>query len=425
MTGVIDLGEVRHVPEAAVPRPAPWLSPGLRRGLAALGAAVALLTAGAAAPVRGDLVEVTLPVSANYSFASGDAVYLTDYDTIVRYELPDARERWRAPVPPIGRSQHAFPLGELVLFTGEGPESETVALDGTTAEQRWRQPGAPFHTGDDQVLLWHRRPGEPTVRYTMVDAATGAARWTLTSPDDTPPVIDDDRFVRWSPTGQVEVRDLRSGQVRATGAVPPPDADAVSRDSGPGVQMVGDLILVARWRDRQAMVDAYDLERFARRWTAAVDLTSEFLSECGDVLCVSQALLRGGMRALDVDTGRVRWSNDRMARVHRFGPVLLGYGLSTDVPQIMVVDPADGHLRANLGPWELGWSYRDDGRLLATRPDSHGNTWIAELDPLAGITRMLGLARDAYGCQHRDGMVTCRRSGGTTGIWYPRRRLDG
>ncbi|MEJ3743571.1 PQQ-binding-like beta-propeller repeat protein [Actinomycetes bacterium KLBMP 9797] len=421
---VIDLGEVRQVPEAAVPPTGPSLSPGMRRGLAALGAVVALVAAGGAAPVRGHLREVIAMTDATHAFVGGDAVYVAGADTIARHEIPSGAEKWRVSVPASGRQGGAFAFGGMVLVTVEGSESETIALDGETGERRWRRPGSPSPTGDDRVLLSHQRPGEITVRYAMVDVGTGVARWTLTDLAGDHVYYDDKRFVRWSPTGRIEVRDLGTGQVLATGAVPPPDVDTAQSPAGSGLALAGGMMLVARQRGGQAMADAYDLERFTRRWTAVLDMSFEYPTLCGDLLCVNDFSGDGGVRALDPDTGRVRWTNDQTGWIERIGPVLLSYGDPEQPPPVRVLDPANGHLRADLGRWKIGWPIADDGRVIATREDAERNTWIAELDLFGGAVRILGVARDTYNCDAGEWMVICQRAGGAIGIWYPRRRLD-
>lgn len=423
---VIDLGELRHAPEAADSPPPPrrrrW------RGFAALGAAAAMLAAGGAAPVRSGLIEATIPgpVSETYFSDGIDGVFVVSGNTIAKYAVAGARLRWRVrvPVPLDGPLRGVFTVGRTVLVTAVGARPQTAALDAETGRLRWDHPGWIGQSGDDHVLLGDQQLGDATLRYTSVELTTGRARWTVTVPTEVTTHHDEDRFVRFWPSGRAEVRDVRTGQVVATGAVPPPAPEIPGGERLLSVQVVAGLVLVARRRDDRPVVDAYGLDGLQRRWTAQIDLAREHVSDCGDAICVGQTTGAPGVRLVERDTGRTRWSDDRWMGLTAIGPALLAHGATANAPYTAILDPEDGRERAALDQWELGWPMRG-GRTLAVRNASSGNqTWIAEVDLSAGTTRILGLARDASACQATVIVVTCRRQGGSFGIWYPRRRLN-
>jgi outer membrane protein assembly factor BamB len=411
---LIDLGEARAPAEAAEGRPLIG-RPGWR-WFVALAATAGVLATGVPEPVRGHLVEATV-AAGDYAFSGPDGVYLADGDTLLKYGLPPTRPRWRVSGPDLP-ALGGFLVGETVLITGHGPVSQTAALDARTGAVRWRRAGTPTFIGGDEVLMTHERSGAATVRYEVVDVATGAVRWSLADPHRDPVFYDRDAFVRWSPSGRVEVRDLGTGRVLATGVVPPPDAGT----GGWGVQVVGRLMLVPRERGGRAVADAYDLERLVRRWTADLDLASEIVSGCGDALCVSRAAGAIGVRVLESGTGRVRWSDDRRGALERVGPVMLSYGFPEQPPRVQILDAANGHLLADLGQWDIGWPIGDDGLAMAIRPAPDGGAWIAELDLIRAEVRLLGVTRDAFACQTGWTVVACQRPDGTTAIWYPRHR---
>ncbi|GAA4461661.1 hypothetical protein GCM10023170_065070 [Phytohabitans houttuyneae] len=418
---VIDLGVVREAPEAVL---------GSRRGprgwrwFAVFGL-LAVLLAGGPEPVRGHLAEATVATAGKYVFSGPTGLYVVDGDTIRNYRLPGGEVGWQVTVPAQGRAQSAFLIDGTVLVTGDGADSRTSALDAETGRLRWERAGSPNFVGDGGlVLLTDPRPGVLTVRYEVVELATGAVRWELTDLAGEAVFHGGDRFVRWSLPDQVEVRDMGTGRVVTTGVVPPWDDDLLRSYSGSGVQVVGGMMLVPRYRGGRPVADAYDLDRLVLRWTADLDLSSMHVSECGDLLCVDQASAAGGVHAIEPETGRVRWSDSGAHRLERVGSVMVAYGMLEQPPRIRILDPANGNLRADLGRWEIGWPYGDDGRVVATRPSPDGGALIAELDVNRGKVRILGVTRDAFACHSGWALVICNREGDNTGIWYPRDRAD-
>jgi hypothetical protein len=429
---VIDLDVARDLPDlpgrSRAGRMRRW------RAAAVLGAAAAVLaTAVAASPVRVALVEQTFAGAARPDqpvvAATSDGVYLvresggeTDPGerTIIRYRLPGAAQVWRVSVLTSGAVHNVNVVdGTLLLHAGGQPQ--TIALRAADGRFLWRRTGWWSEAGAGQLLLSYRAPGERRDIYQAVALTTGQTRWAISVPAGELVLPDRSRLVRWSGGGRAEIRDVRTGAVLTSGTLPL-DENAAAPGSEPGVQVAGELLLVAGWHGVRPVATAYGLDRLDRRWQADIDLSSVVVDGCGAELCVSARNGLGGVRMLERDTGRTRWADDRWAHLTYAGSTLLGFGLGYGPAQIAVLDPASGRQIADLGRWETSRSIAADGRMLGVRTQpGTARSWIAELDTAAWTTRVLGVARDAFACQPGPAAVTCRRTGGTVGVWYPRR----
>ncbi|MEH1130679.1 outer membrane protein assembly factor BamB family protein [Micromonospora sp. CPCC 206061] len=433
---VIDLGEVREAP-VGDDRPPPW-TPRQRRAVRAVATVVVALLAAGAAPVRPALVMLEFPAAVgDRTVISGntDAIYLLSPSTdslgqgereIVKYRVPGGQEQWRRSVSTAGPLRTAVAEGGILFALAEAYEPETIALDGGSGEVLWRRAGWLGDVSAEQVFLSHDPRDEETAMYVALDPWTGVERWSLTVPLEEMVLHDRERLARWRGDGTVEVRDLRTGELVVRGKVPPPELDPLV-DSNPGVQLVEGLLLVAGALD-PPVTTAYHVDRLQPAWQANIDLMNEYVtSECVDseTLCVGGQAL--GVRVIERATGRTRWASDRWSWLWRAGPALVAFGPPFEPARITVVDPADGREIAELGRWDTPpMSINADGRMYAARTEpSTGRSWIAELDPAAGVTRVLGVVRDSFACQAGQLVVTCRRAGGTVAVWYPRRRLDG
>jgi outer membrane protein assembly factor BamB len=433
---VIDLGEVREAP-VGDDRPPPW-TPGQRRAVRAVAALVVALLAAGAAPVRPALVMLEFPAAVGDRTVisdSTDAVYLLSPSTdslgqgereIVKYRLPGGQEAWRTSVPTAGPLRTAVADRGILFALAEAYEPETIALDAGTGEVLWRRAGWLGDTSAEHVFLSHDPRDEETALYMALDPRTGAEKWSIAVPLEEMVLYSRQRLVRWRSDGAVEVRDLRTGGLVIRGQVPPPEVDPLV-DGNPGVQLVDGLLLVAGPLDRP-VTTAYDVDRLQPAWQANIDLMNQYVSgECVDsgTLCVGGQ--EPGVWVIERATGRTRWVSDRWSWLWRAGPVVVAFGPPFEPSRVAVIDPADGREIADLGRWETPpMSFKADGRMYASRTEpGSGRSWIAELDPARGVTRVLGVVPDSFACQAGQLVVTCRRVGGTVAVWYPRRRLDG
>jgi hypothetical protein len=432
---VIDLGVLRDGPE--LPGRSPAGRPRRWRAVSVLSAAsIVLATAVAASPVRAALVERTFPgVPARSDQPvvadTTDGVYVMRANgadagpgerTIIRYGPARTGQAWRISLATPGEVNSAGVVDGTLLVHADGWEPQTIALRAADGREMWRRTGWWRDAGSGQLLLSYRAPGEQVDIYQAVALATGAVRWSMSVPSSEWVLHDRGRLVRWSVGGRVEVRDLRTGAVVSRGLLPP-DEVATGHNSLPGAQVAGGLLLVAGWDGGRPVATAYGLERLDPRWRAGIDLSRESVYGCGGELCVSGRDGEGGVRLLERDTGSTRWANDRWDDLAYAGSTLLAFGPPPGPPQIVVVDPATGRPIGDLGRWQIPRTMAPDGRMLAVRTEpGTDRSWIAELDPAARTARVLGVADDAFACQAGHTAITCRRTGGAVGVWYPRRK---
>ncbi|MFC0531099.1 outer membrane protein assembly factor BamB family protein [Phytohabitans kaempferiae] len=436
VTGVIDLGEMRHGPEAVVPEPVRtsfrWRFTWALAGLAAL-----VVTLGPAMPEPVGLTESTIPARlGDTAFAVGDRFYVVTSDrtelagprTITAYGLPDATRLWEAPLPLVGALRGVgATAGQMLISTQPEllEQVESLSIKEDTGQIMWRRralfEGVTPVRG--HVLLWTSPDGTPTAStgrevLEAVDPVTGAVRWSYRVPTGAWLSY---RYVSQAPThvvtllpsGRVEVRDAEDGQVlTAADLLParPPEVPASY------VQFAGDLLLVRGG----PTVTAYGLERLDRRWTATIDLATEYVAPtCGETLCVVSHI--GGVRVVDPATGRVLWSDPARTFVRRAGDLLVAEVRGRDgLTDLSVLDPRTGQQLNELGQWAL-IAPPGDGDLLAMRTDlATSRAWLARIDPATGAVHFFGVVRSVAGdCEVRAGAVLCRRLNATIGVWRP------
>lgn len=418
---VIDLGEARDEPDL----PARTWPPRQRRAVGAVVALVALLLAGGAAtPVRSGLVAVTVQATAaDDILVEGDGLYLmrpsrgvvrAGLRTVTRYRLPDASEpEWEAALYTAGPVRGVSIVDGTLLVTAEGPEMQTIAIRPDTGQELWRRSGWWYSTGPGRVLLADYSGGV-TQQLFSVELKTGDVRWSVSLPADEPVLADRDRVVHWTKAGAVRVHDAGTGDLVASAHLP--------ADPETAGQVLDGLVLVPGLAGGRPIVTAYGVDRLDRRWQADIDVRNEYVGgECGDAFCVGTGD-DSGIRLIDRATGRTRWSAPGWGYTHSVGPYLLAYGDGhAEMSRVAVLDPADGHIVAELGEWNTSVA-GDDGRILAVREDG-SRALVARLDPTTAEVRVLGVLADVYQCQTGPAAVVCRRSNGSIGVWYPRRRL--
>lgn len=424
---LIDLGELRddHRPEPPIRgrRPARrvWAL------LVVLG--VALLTLVASLPVTGRGPVVVPAVLGADRIVAGELLLVVDPRTpqgsgrsMTAYRLPTGERAWRVPLPVEAEFWGGTARGDTVLVTGYSPRrqtGDTVALDARTGERRWQLPGSAVELADGNVLLEESGvDGERTLR--AVDPCCGTPRWEVRLPAGEFRYRfagqGMDRLVTTDPEGRVEVRDTATGAVLAAADV------SSERDDHWSVDIVGDLLLV--WAGLPPEVTAYGLDRLDRRWQATVP-GSVFAVDCAGAVCFQSR--SGDLWAVDAATGRRQWSLDGWNDVRALPGRLLAMRVSTtgsDRPDLAVLDPATGRVRAVLGRWELAWSPRSDDPLIGVRPHPDGGLLVAELDTASGAVRPLDVLPGAAGdCEVADKHLLCRRRDASLGLWPLRRTI--
>ncbi|MFC4145305.1 PQQ-binding-like beta-propeller repeat protein [Micromonospora mangrovi] len=421
---VIDLGELRDdpVPEPSRRRHRSTGRP--HRLLAVL--AVALVTLAGGAPAVGRSA-VSVPARPGTDvFLVGDRLYLVEPPDLDRGE-GQRLTAYRIPAdgPPVLLWHSRLPDGGgdvvalldrdgTVLLTGPtggGGAYRTVTVDARTGRPGWQQPGVAFAAVDGVLIQTGDAEGTGTVR--RVELPSGRALWSVPTPPDGidlghgPDGVD--RMVLSAPSGEVEVRDVRSG------------ARLVARDLRPGelpswqrTQLVDDLLVTIR--DNGATVTGYDLDRLDRRWSTRLALVG-YLSPCGPLLCAYRQV--GGVWALDPATGATRWSDPHWQAVLRVGAgrLLVTAADSDGATRYTVVEATTGRPLAELGDWELAdWTDPDAPLIGLRRADDR--LLVAELDLVEARARVVDALSGVLGDCHVGGHVlVCRRVDGGFGLW--------
>ncbi|BCJ57738.1 outer membrane protein assembly factor BamB family protein [Micromonospora endophytica] len=432
---LIDLGELT-APTAAVTSPPQRRRPAGNRWLpVALVALAALLTlAGAAAPAA--RVHATVPAGlGSYLLLAEDQIFavtalpaVTDgSQELTAYRRPErdtvAPQRlsplWRLPVPAASEVVSVTPVADdavlVSLFQRQaraGSEaSQTMLVDTRTGQQRWRAPGLATLDASGRALLrtW---PVDEPLELRMVEVTSGRELWSRSMPASwidhhlSDGVID--AVVVSTPASDIEILDAQTGQLRHR--LPAPDDLAGYQQT----TVIDDLLLVVR---NSRTVTAYDLDRFTRRWESVVPL-ADYVDRCGVLLCAR--INRGGGQLLDPETGAVRWSSPEDVEVLLAGDnrLLAVDTTRRDSQQVVVVDPATGQRSTDYGTWNLVSHYEYEKLLLAVRQRPEGGLVLARLDPAESRPQVVDVLLGAAGdCQHRSGLVACRRQDGDIGVW--------
>ncbi|BCJ69971.1 PQQ-binding-like beta-propeller repeat protein [Polymorphospora rubra] len=298
MSTVIDLGvrPVRREWTGRSRRPAVRHRRTVLAGLAAL---LVLATGGGAPPPEPAFAEVaTVPISPMHHYVlAGDALYSAELDlatarrVVTAYDLRTGTVRWTSPVGPSSASDRLGLNVELAVWPGGtqllvGNNDEfTSGVDPETGEVRWStRPAIIFSSGgvglgEDDGPPGHRpSPGSgPAGRFMRgVDLDTGRELWAMES-------VIAGRFAAGA-TGTVlvvetmgpgiEVRDVRTGAVRAT--LPTRPGELVI-DGG----SVGDLLIV----HHEEALAGYAVDTLEQRWRVARPGLA-FAAPCGPHVCL-------------------------------------------------------------------------------------------------------------------------------------------
>ncbi|WP_130399762.1 PQQ-binding-like beta-propeller repeat protein [Micromonospora violae] len=419
---IIELGEVRDEPAASAPARRPRAAGRPSRSAAVL--VLALLGLGGAAPTPQRTVYVVPGSPISSAYLAADSVFVVDrpepeggrYLTAYAQPTPtDAgvRRRWRAPLARSGDVIDVRVERRLVLavaVNAPNQQFQTTAYDAATGRQRWQQPGSVDPTVHDGLLLTNVREDESSAM-SGIDPDSGELIWTVPIQSSTGisyHLVEGrvDQFVLLQPSGAVQVHDAGTGRLLRSVDTLPADRKAYQR-----IQVVGDLLLLVPPGANRLV--SYGLADLLPRWTVEMPLVA-YVVGCAGLLCVIPQT--GGLQVLDPATGAVRWSDrgqDNLADV-RDGRLLMakpGRGYE-------VRDAATGQVRAELGAWSLTRVLRRVDPLVGVRRGERGRMLVAELDLVAGGTRILDvLPGIAGGCQASLPVLLCQRLDGTFGLW--------
>ncbi|HEU4424808.1 MAG TPA: PQQ-binding-like beta-propeller repeat protein [Pilimelia sp.] len=457
---VIDLGDVRQaqdpVPEARPGWPG-W--PGRRRGIGVLLVAVALAVVAGSAPLPALLVERQVPARpADLLGVFDDRLYVIGPNarqpgvanrTIAAYGLPGGQRLWHVALPVTAQIPRLVRVGGVLLLQAYDTEGiELVALDEGTGSVRWRRwasflgvvperPSEALGGRNGTVLLGTGAAfAARTLRdrrdvILVVDPRTGGAIWSYRPPPGAHvlPVQasggdEATRMVTALVSGRVEVRDLATGRLIAAATLREPVAPAADGAAEPWLSADEDLILATGSADPGA-VTAYGLERLDRRWTARWTGRWEGTgarvyvvgSACGDLLCLG--IGDGDVQAVERETGRVLWHADWLWAAPSGRLLLASSGRgSAETQRLVLLDPATGRTRHEVGRWGLAGRAAGDGWLVVRHDLRTARAWFGLLDPATADVRLLGMVTDVAGdCQAGRHSVVCRRLDMSLGIW--------
>ncbi|MET8261282.1 PQQ-binding-like beta-propeller repeat protein [Micromonospora sp. NPDC005205] len=420
---IIELGEISDEPASAPPVRRPHAVGRPMRSATVLLLSLVML-AGAAPPTQ-RTVSVVPGSRMATAYLAGDGVYVVDppapdgerYLTAYAQPAPTGvgvRRRWQAPVARTANYLEVRVERGLVLALAVNAPNrrfQTTAFDSATGQQRWQHPGAPQPTPGGGLLVTNGRE-DGSGAMSGVEPDTGLVLWSVPLPPAASPTYHHtsegqvDRFVLLQPTGEVQVHDAGTGQLLRSIDTLPGDRSAYQR-----VQIVDDLLLLVPPGSTRLV--SFGLAELEPRWTAEVTLVSHVL-ECGGLLCAVPQT--GGLQVLDPATGSVQWSEpgqDVLADV-RYGRLLMarpGQGYA-------VRDAATGQVRIELGVWSLMPVLGPDDPLVGVRRSDDGRMVVAELDLVAGRTRIVDVLPGIAGsCQASLPVLLCQRLDGTTALW--------
>ncbi|MEU1589188.1 PQQ-binding-like beta-propeller repeat protein [Micromonospora sp. NPDC005710] len=420
---IIELGEIRDEPASAPPVRRPRAAGRPLRSAAVLVFSLVVLAGATPPPQR--TVSVVPALQTATAYLAGDGVFVVDPPTpdgaryLTSYARPAptggaVRRRWQAPLARTGDYLEVRVEQGLVLamaVNAPNRQFQTTAFDGATGRQRWQQPGAPQLTSGGGLLVADDRE-DGSGAMTGVEPDTGRVLWSVPVPPAASPTYhltaggQVDRFVLLQPSGEVQVYDAGTGQLLRSVDTLPGDRSAYQR-----VQVVDDLLLLVPPGSTRLV--AFGLAELEPLWTSDVTLVSYVLA-CGDLLCAVPQT--GGLQVLDPATGAVRWSDagqDNLADV-RYGRLLMarpGRGYT-------VRDAATGQVQVELGAWSLLPVLRPDDSLVGARRSDGGRLVVAELDLVAGRTRIVDVLPGIAGsCQASLPVLLCQRLDGTTALW--------
>ncbi|GAA0801958.1 outer membrane protein assembly factor BamB family protein [Spirilliplanes yamanashiensis] len=422
---VIDLGTLAgDAPDDdAYPRPT-WrslLRPD-RRVLAALVAAVCLLTVGASARVAPPRLRpvAVLDYQQNGTFdLTADSAYVVvggERPTLSAYRLADGARRWSVPLEWPSAGVNARPEAGVVLVAGG--DRVTIALDTATGAERWRQPGLLGALVGPAVVLADYSDADGTLTaLRSVRLSDGAAVWQRPVRADDGWTIAADRvaglpgrrddaratrIVTVQSDGTITVLSLADGSVVTQGRVA--WRAQSTRDTGfTEVNANGDALHVALHEPAGITLHAYDVDTLRPLWTrAGVPPGGPFA--CGAVLCMNDDTQ---IVAYDRATGEPRWRRPFLLHADPVAPGRLLASDGAENDSWSVLDDATGALVASLN---VGTPVSGDPLLFVRSVrEPRGHDSVSQLDPVTGRLHVLGsLPRfDADACKASGTYLVC------------------
>jgi outer membrane protein assembly factor BamB len=212
---------------------------------------------------RGNALWQSAPLAqgANGTVAAEGQLFIPTADgSVIAIDATNGTERWRASIGAAPVHTLAYADGRVLAATDDGL---FVALEAGDGDRIWVVETGADGTGTpviaNGIAYLGSHPEAPTGRLRAVDAATGAARWTIDEPLQAPAVLGS-LAVSASSTGVVVALDAHTGTERWRFA---------SEGSTTGPSIGGDVVFVSN--DLGQQIFALDARTGGLLWTFEID----------------------------------------------------------------------------------------------------------------------------------------------------------
>ncbi len=373
----------------------------------------------------------------SYLLASGDTGYLAvegDAPVVTALDLSTGRQYWRLAVsgPPLrvvdlGHGTDAVILRAPATRNGDANRGdETVFVRRSDGRPLGRAPGDALRQVGRVVLM----AAAGGTQVSGIDPVTGAAVWRVTLPDQGRVLAggqaDADGFVTAGPDGELILRRVSTGQVRATvpGAL----------TSGSGIRLsavVGDVLTVGVPGADHSTFTGYDVGGLRRLWSIELprdsggrplDTSLVDLGRCGSADCVADG---GGTAVVDPVGGSLRFRT----RLNVIGQVKGGAYLAVPylgrldsigrfVTDVLSLDPLSGLTVVTVGGASPVAAV--GGGTVPTavvRRDGPTGTQFYAVRADGSDTGLFTVRETDLGCVQRPPMLVCVSSSGVTRGW--------
>ena len=312
----------------------------------------------------------------------------------------------------------------------------TTVVDAGTGAVRWTAPGPLQDVGGGlgvTLETWFR----PGTEYDVAGGAPGRLHFSATGRPHTEPPrrttlhgVDMATGRRlWSSEQRGSVRMTRAaGEIPAVLVAAADRLSVLAGDTGaelrsaalPGAgeawaEFAGDLVLIRRGPlDEPGTLSAYAMDSLAFRWRTADGPDRGDHGICAGLPCGNGP---AGRTVLDPRTGRPAWRIDAGVSVVRRGGAAVEVGAAWERP-MRVRDLSTGAVRVRLTRWDSAVNREGDGPMVVRRGGTgRGVTAFGALLPGSAAVRPLGVAGEAVDdCIADDRFVACRTAAGLD-VW--------